>query len=87
MGKVSIREGGLLKPILCFIFQIKNLKQTDRCVEFESCVFLFVNGNASDKFEPVLDDDGCSDEPAGVYRVSLKYKSDQILKLRMEDNG
>lgn len=30
------------------------------------------------------DDDGCSDEPAGVYRVSRKYKFDHIRKSRTE---
>ena len=33
------------------------------------------------------DDEGCSDEPAGVYRVSRKYKFDHMRRSRTEQDG
>lgn len=31
--------------------------------------------------------DVCSDEPSGVKRISRKYKFDQIIKSRTDDDG
>ncbi|CAF4549146.1 unnamed protein product, partial [Rotaria sp. Silwood2] len=62
-----------------------------------SFLFLFFIKNAFDELERfnfgsaverckrfANDDDGCSDEPAGVYCIQHEYNSDQKRKLDME---
>jgi hypothetical protein len=57
--------------------------------DVERCKLFVIDVDKSsyERIRAGINVDDCSDEPAGVQRISRKYKFDHISKSRTEDDG